>query len=118
MVVTEPIGPYSRPYRLAKIDGRTKIAKLMRETRAALVAHVGGEPSATQRALIERVVRLTVKCSLIDAKIAAGTDTDYDSKSYLAWSNALRRALRDLGLQSAEAKQPSLADVLKTERVA
>jgi hypothetical protein len=43
MVVTDPIGPYSRPHRLAKIDGRTKIAKLMRETRAALIAHVGGE---------------------------------------------------------------------------
>ena len=112
MVVTEPIGPYSRPHRLAKLDGRTMIAKLMRETRAALIAHVGGEPSATQRALIERVVWLTVKCSLIDAKIVAGTDNYYDSKSYLAWSNALRRALRDLGFQSSEAKQPSLADVL------
>jgi hypothetical protein len=95
-VVAEPIWPYIRPHRLAKIDGRTKIAKLMRETRATLTAHVGGEPSATQRALIERVVWLTLKCSLTDAKIAAGTDTDYDSKSYLAWSNALRRALRDL----------------------
>jgi hypothetical protein len=85
------------------IDGRTKIAKLMRETRAALVAHVG-EPSASQRTLVERTVWLTIKCSLIDAKIAVGTDNDDDSKSYLAGSNALRRALRDLGLQSAEAK--------------
>jgi hypothetical protein len=92
MVVTNPVGPDSRQHRLAKIDGRTKIAKLMRETRAALIAHVGGEPSATQRALIERVVWLRLKCSLIDAKIATDTDNDYDSKSYLAWSNALRRA--------------------------
>jgi hypothetical protein len=73
----------------------------MCETRAALIAHVGGAPSATQRARIERAVWLTVKCSLIDAKIAACTDDDPDSKSYLAWSNALRRAPRELGLQSA-----------------
>jgi hypothetical protein len=33
MMVTVPIGPYSRPHRLAKIDGRTKLAKPMRETR-------------------------------------------------------------------------------------
>lgn len=31
-------------------------AKLMQETRAALIARVGGDPSATQRALIERLV--------------------------------------------------------------
>ena len=35
MVISEPIGPYSRPYRLAKIDGRAKIARLMREIRVA-----------------------------------------------------------------------------------
>src|SRR5215469_6715056 len=112
MAVIEPIGPYSRPHRLAKIDGRTKLAKLMRETRTALIAHVGGHPSATQRALIERVVWLTVKCCQIDAKIVAGTDTEYDGKSYLAWSNALRRALRDLRFEPVVAKAPTLADVL------
>ena len=112
------IGLYSGRHRLAKIDGRTRVAKLMRETRAALIAHVGGDPSATQRAPIERVVWLTVKCCQIDAKILSGTDTDYDSKSYLAWSNALRRALRDLGFEPPEPKRLTLADVLKAERVA
>jgi hypothetical protein len=43
----------------------------MRDTGAAPILHVGGEPSATQRALIEQLVWLTVKCSLIDAKISA-----------------------------------------------
>jgi len=56
----------------------------MRETRTALIAHVGGHPSATQRALIERVVWLTVKSSQIDAKIAAETDTEYDGNTDLS----------------------------------
>src|SRR5215469_13246052 len=93
MAVIDPIGPYSRPHSLAKVDGRTRLAKLMRKTRAALTAHVGGDPSTTQRALIERVVWLTVKCCQNEAKILAGKDTEYDGKSYLAWSNALRRAV-------------------------
>lgn len=117
MTVTVKIGPYSRAHRLAKVDGRTRLAKLMRETRSALIEHVGGDPSATQRALIERVVWLTVKCSQIDAKIVAGTDTEYDGKSYLAWSNALRRALRDLGMAPKAARPPSLAELLNAERV-
>jgi hypothetical protein len=118
MQVATSIGAYSDRHSLAKIDGRTKIAKLIRSTHAALVAHVGGHPSATQRALIERVVWLTVKCALIDAKIASGTDTEFDGKSYLAWSNALRRALRDLGMEPAAARSLTLAEVLKAERVA
>jgi hypothetical protein len=94
------------------IDGRTRVARLMRETRAALIAHVGGEPSATQRALIERVVWLIVKCCQIDGKILAGANTEYDGNSYLAWSNAQRRALRDLGMEPTAVRAPSLADVL------
>ena len=41
------IGPYSRPHNLMKVDGRTMEARLIRETREALIAHVGGAPSAT-----------------------------------------------------------------------
>ena len=48
------IGPYSRPHRLAKLDGRTREATVLRETREALIAHIGGQPSAVQAALIER----------------------------------------------------------------
>jgi hypothetical protein len=114
----ESIGAYSRAHRLAKVDGRTKVAKLICDTRSALFEHVCGAPSATQRALIERVVWLTVKCSQIDAKIVAGADTEYDGKSYLAWSNALRRALRDLGMAPRAARPPSLAELLSAEPVA
>ncbi len=110
-------GPYRRK-RVAKIDRRTASGKLLDQFRRDLLDHIGTDPSAVERAIIERCCWLQLKCSLIDAKLAAGTDTEYDSKSYLAWSSALRRALRDLGLKSADAKSPSLAEVLKAERVA
>ena len=59
------IGPYSRPHRLAKLDGRTREAALMRDTRARLIAHVGGSPSAVELALIERAAQLTLKVVLL-----------------------------------------------------
>jgi len=55
-----------------QLDQPVPQQRRLRRKGPALIADVGGEPSATQRALIERVVWLTVKCSLIDAKIAAG----------------------------------------------
>ena len=48
------IGPYSRPHMLAKIDGRTKEARLLEAARASLARHVGGSPNDIQRVLIER----------------------------------------------------------------
>jgi hypothetical protein len=91
------IGPYSRPHRLGKLDQRTKEAALMRQTRAALTAHVGGQPSAVQVALIERAVWLTLGCAQLDAKLANGVAfTQHDHNSYIAWSNALSRTLRAL----------------------
>ena len=54
------VGPYSKPATLAKLDGRTREARLMRDTRAALTRHVGGSPSATQRMLVERAATLSL----------------------------------------------------------
>ena len=105
------IAPYSRPAALAKLDGRTKEARLVRETRADLTAHVGGNPSATQRALIERAVQLSLRIAAMDRKFGqAGTMTEHDSRTYLAWSACLSRAMRDLGLKSAAQAPRSLKD--------
>ena len=87
---TQPIRPTYRPIALAKLDQRTKEARLMRETRAALVAHVGGKPSAVQAAMIERACQLTLRIVAMDRKFAeTGAQTDHDSRTYLAWSNSL-----------------------------
>jgi hypothetical protein len=38
--------------------------------------------------------------------------TDHDQRQYLAWSNALVRLLRDLGIKGAAAPKVSLDDVV------
>jgi hypothetical protein len=53
-----------------------------------------------------------LKLAMLDGKIAAGKDTDFDSGQYLAWQGHLTRNLARLGFEPSEAKAPSLADVL------
>jgi hypothetical protein len=76
----------------------------MRARRAELTQHVGGQPSAVERQLIERAVRLGFQLELMDAKLARGDEfTEHDHRVYLAWSNSLGRTLRLLGLKPAGA---------------
>jgi hypothetical protein len=84
-----------------------------------LVEHVGGQPSATQRGLIERAVWLSFRVAQLDAKmVRSASFTEHDSRTYLAWSNALGRCLRELGLKPASALARSLADVLASGKAA
>src|SRR5438105_1389891 len=102
------VGPHSRPHRLIKLDGRTKEAALMRSLRKELTQHVGGNPSAVARALIERCCWLQLRISLLDRKIASGRDlTEIDSNTYLAWQNSLVRTLARLGLDPAKSNNSS-----------
>lgn len=105
------LGPYSRASVLAKLDKRTREARLLAEVRADLTAHVGGSPSATQRRMIERAAWLSLHVAQLDAKAAeGGAMTPHDTRTYLAWSNTLTRLLRQLGMKGAAAKPRSLAD--------
>jgi hypothetical protein len=107
------IGPYSRPHILAKLDGRTKEAMLMRRTRAQLIEHVGGSPSAVELALIDRAVALTLRVAQLDAEIAQGeAQSSHDHRHYLAWSNSLTRTLAKLDAKKVEPSGPSLAEHL------
>lgn len=109
--------PYSRPAALAQMDGRSRKAQLLARVRRELTEHCGGQPSAVQRAIIERVAWLTLHVAQLDAKAAAGGGlTQHDSNSYLAWSNSLDRALRGLGRKGAAAPERSLADHLAARR--
>ena len=102
---------YSRPATLLNIDQRTREARMMRETRAELVAHVGGKPSATQRVLIERAAQLTLQIGMLDAKQAdGGALTEHDARTYLAWTNTLTRLMRQLGMKGTAERQRSLAE--------
>ena len=66
------LGPYSWTAILSKLDGRTREARLMRGTRSALVAHVGGRASVVQQTLIERACQLQIRIAMMDRDFADG----------------------------------------------
>ena len=107
------LGPYSRTAILSKLDGRTREARLMRGTRAALIAHVGGKPSVVQQTLIERACQLQIRIAMMDRAFAdGGEQTEHDSRTYLAWSNSLTRTLRELGVKAVTERPATLNDYM------
>lgn len=111
---THALGPHSRPHMLAKLDRRTRELRMLVTIRAELTDHVGGRPSSVQKALIERCARLTLYIEAMDRDaMASGTLTERNSRQYLAWSNALRLALVQLGLKAAPSPTQTLAEYLK-----
>jgi hypothetical protein len=110
-----PLGPHTRQHRLLTgIDWRSRTGRTLVAARAELTAHVGGKPNNVQKALIERAARLMLYIELMDAEaLKAGTMTERNSKQYLAWVNALRLCLRELGVNAAQVEQPlSLDDIV------
>ncbi len=90
---------------------RSKEGRLLRTVRAELTAHVG-TPSATQRILIERAAVLSLQIAMLDAKHADGGLTPHDQREYLAWTNALTRLMRQIGLKGAAQRGPTLREHL------
>ena len=84
----------------------------MRQVRKDLIAHLGGNPSVTQRVMIDRAAWLSLRIALLDAKILDGSFTEHDSRTYLAWSGHLSRLMRDLGLKGAAQTPRSLREHL------
>ena len=81
---------------------------------AELLEHVGGNPSATLRALISQIVQLQLRLHVMDEEFAAaGGMTLHDSRMYLAWSNTCARMMLQLGLKPAARREPSLSDYLQ-----
>jgi hypothetical protein len=110
------VGPYSRSGAVALLDGRSREAQYMRQVRSDLIKHVGGSPSAVQRQLIERAVRLSLQLELMDERLMHHESfTAHDHNAYLAWSNALTRTLARLGLSAAKSK-PTLPNPNQTGR--
>lgn len=102
------IGPYSKHGAIALLDGRSREAQYMKRVRAELTTHVG-IPTAVQRQLIERAVRLSLQLELMDERLTNGMRfKPRDHNHYLAWSNALTRTLARLGTGSVESP-PSLS---------
>jgi hypothetical protein len=95
------------------IDGRSREGRFLRAYERMLAEHCGGKPSRVQRELIRRCARLALHLELQDERsMLAGEMGDGMSRRYLAWSNALSRSLRLLGLEGATVTKPSRDQVL------
>jgi hypothetical protein len=113
---TPCLGPHSRVLRRGvvgdQVDGRSKEGRFLRNCEAELIAHCGGSPSFTQRLMIRRCARAMLRLELLDGKMADGSWTDHDARTFGGLSNALRLMLRELGLNAAPKNKPlSLADI-------
>jgi hypothetical protein len=102
------LGPYSKAATLAKLDRRSKPARLMASLRRELIAHVGGKPSITQTLLINQACQLQLRLALMDAESdKVGTLTERRQVQYLAWSGSLTRVLDQIGLTAAPPQKDS-----------
>jgi hypothetical protein len=94
------------------IDGRSRQAQALRRFRTQLVAHVGGQPSITEEALIASVCQLRLRLVALDENFAArGQMTETESRHYRGWVQSYHRALVELGLDARKAAAPSLAEI-------
>jgi hypothetical protein len=104
------LGPQSTSTQLHKLDGRTQLAKRAKCLREELVQHVGGSPSATQKALIQQAVMLQMRIDMMDSATMEGLAMNSgDDRRYLAWANSLTRLMRQLGQKSAPRPAVTLA---------
>jgi hypothetical protein len=111
MTQARPSRPLGRP------DGRTKEGRLLTAIRAELTAHVGGAPSATQKALIEQAAQIRLRLAMMDKQFAeTGEMVEHNSRVYLAWSNSYARLLRQLGLKGTSEKAPTLRGYIASRK--
>lgn len=90
------------------VDGRRAEAKLMRDVRRDLTAHVGGKPSAVERMLIDQAAMLTLRVYIMDRESISNPElSERNGRQRLAWSNSLTRTLRAIGLNAAKDRPPS-----------
>ncbi len=100
-----PHGGYSNIWRRAvkgELDGRSLVARAVRDLRAALVSDLGGgENLSTQQSLIvDRAVCKSFQCQAIEQALYEGEELPHTTLAfYLSLSTSLRKDLAALGLQ-------------------
>lgn len=100
-----------------RLDRRTRVGRDVAEFRASLLRHVGGSPTATQRATIELAVQLRARLVAMDFAFAEnGDQSGHDSRTYLSWSNSLSRAMFRLGMKAAAERPPTLDEIMGRSR--
>jgi hypothetical protein len=94
-------------------SGRTREGRELLAFRKTLIEHVGGTPSAAQKVLIDRATMLQMHLNRLDelAASAGGSLSEHSTKVYLAWTGAMGRTMRLLGLKATPKAAPSLKDI-------
>ena len=92
-----------KPIHLSLLDQRSRESRFLRRVRDELSTQLGGNPTATQRTLIERAAQIQLRLALMDKRFVdnGGVMSDHDTRTYLAWSNSLSRLMAQLGLDAA-----------------
>jgi hypothetical protein len=90
----------------------------LRQTRLDLADHVGGNPTAAERLIIESAAVKATRLFLLSEKLLNGGDISSESDHHaLAWLNSLRLDLSALGLEKRiKDVTPSLADIVAGHR--
>ncbi|HEY3909254.1 MAG TPA: hypothetical protein VGM07_05125 [Stellaceae bacterium] len=101
------LGGSSRPNALRRIDRRTSSGRYLSQIERELTDHLGpGRISPPQRYLIERIAADLLRLRLLDAEMAAGTFSAHDARVAHALRNAVRLALREIGVERAPPAKP------------
>jgi hypothetical protein len=108
-----PVRPNSKILRrgaigsLRQLDGRSAQGRLVRRLEGELLAHIGHEPSIVERLLVDQIVKLRLLLDALGEKMMNGSFSDLDRRCFGAAHNAIRLALREIGLKpTAQANQP------------
>lgn len=96
----------------AKLDGRTRLGKTVRFLRKELTKHCGGNPSISERILIDRIIQKTIKCHLYEMGLL-GNPGQGAKDHYLALANSLRHDLQALGIKKRADGYMGLKDYLE-----
>ncbi|TIL70370.1 MAG: hypothetical protein E5Y59_02980 [Mesorhizobium sp.] len=100
---------------LPDMDGRSAIARRIRELLSELIKDMGGDPSSPKLVIAKRAAVLAAWCECAEAKLAKD-DTALDIGTYTTAINTLRRLLTDIGLErKAKDITPSLRDYAATQ---
>ena len=101
-----------RPNFMEEMDGRTAIARAVRERYEEIVTDQGGEAnlSAIKRSLVRRIVWQEIMVESIEAEIAAGHPADMDALTKL--SNSYVRLAKTIGLNRQARRVQRLRDIM------
>ena len=105
-MISVEIGPYSRAVQRGAVsdvvDGRSREGQYLRRIEAELLAQLGASPTFSAKLLIRQISMMMLRLEDFDKNLDAGRLTEF-----VSLQNAVRLALRDLGLSG-----PTLAEAL------